>query len=532
MGDLREPLFKQRVLVTVTVAVISAVCGTLVGYLLGFALMLRHTSLRLEQHATNILNEGETSAGEARSVLEVMNASPYSYCSDAEITSFRYLIFKSQYLREAGRMRGGKIDCSSTLGRLNLPLGPFEPNLSRSDGTKIFTNLAPFQVPGQTVISVQAGDSYVVYNPYNRKNLAAPPMHFTVTELGGANQPAFHLLDDSPQPNSEVFTREGQARVGQTLFATRCSVRFSSCMTAYISIPDALQANHGELTAFLFLGGIPGALFGLLSSLFYRRNKSLEQQLRRAIRRDALRVVYQPIVNLASRRIVGAEALVRWTDDDGLAVGPDVFIKIAEDRGFVGDITELVFRHALRSFAEILHTHPAFRLSINIAAADLKDPAFLPMLEQSLGQAGVRAQSLALEITESSTARHEEAMAAIRELRELGYSVDIDDFGTGYSSLSYLHSLSIDAIKIDRSFTQAIGTEAVTLGILPQILAMATALKLQVVVEGIETEQQADYFATPNERTILAQGWLFGRPVTADAFLHKLVEAESEMLVS
>jgi len=97
--------------------------------------------------------------------------------------------------------------------------------------------------------------------------------------------------------------------------------------------------------------------------------------------------------------------------------------------------------------------------------------------------------------------------------------------------LSYLHSLSIDAIKIDRSFTQAIGTEAVTLGILPQILAMATALKLQVIVEGIETEQQADYFAS-SDQSILAQGWLFGRPVTAEAFIRQLADAESKVLVS
>jgi sensor c-di-GMP phosphodiesterase-like protein len=536
LDDLTTPIFKRQILVTITVAVFAAVCGTLIGYLLGFALMLRHTSLRLEQHATNILNEAETSTGEARAVLAIMNASQYPFCSEAEITWFRSLIFKSEYLREGGRMRDGNIDCSSTLGRLDPPLGPFKPDISRDDGTKVFTNLAPFQVPGQTVISVQMGDAYIVYNPYNRKNLGSPPLHFAITEIGGtkvggANQQVFRLLGESPQPNSEIFTTEGQSRAGQTLYATRCSVRFSSCMTAYISIPEAVRANRGELTAFLILGGVPGALFGLISSLFYRRTKNIEQQLRRAIRRDALRVVYQPIVNLASRRIVGAEALVRWTDEDGLAVGPDVFVKIAEDRGFVCAITELVVRQALRSFAETLRSHPEFRLSVNITADDLKDPAFLPMLERSLSQAGVKAQSLTLEITESSTARQEVAMAAIRQLRERGHSVDIDDFGTGYSSLSYLHALSIDAIKIDRSFTQAIGTEAVTLGILPQILAMAAALKLQVIAEGIETEQQADYFAA-SDQTILAQGWLFGRPVPAEAFLRRLAEVESEVLVS
>jgi sensor c-di-GMP phosphodiesterase-like protein len=145
------------------------------------------------------------------------------------------------------------------------------------------------------------------------------------------------------------------------------------------------------------------------------------------------------------------------------------------------------------------------------------------MLERALKQAEVPAESLIIEITESSTARHEVAIAAILRLRERGHSVHIDDFGTGYSSLSYLHELSVDAIKIDRSFTRTIGTEAVTAGILPQILAMAGALHLQVIVEGIETSQQAEYFATMAQ-PILGQGWLYGRAVAAEEFHRLLAE--------
>jgi sensor c-di-GMP phosphodiesterase-like protein len=265
------------------------------------------------------------------------------------------------------------------------------------------------------------------------------------------------------------------------------------------------------------LGGLVGALFALLFCLLYRRNRSIEQQLRRAISKDKVRLVYQPIVDLESRRIVAAEALARWTDEEGFAVGPDVFVGIAEGHGFMGELTRLVVRHALRDFAEVFKEHPDFRLSINVAAADLADPEFLPMLDFALRQAGVSAQSLAIEITESSTARKQVAREAILRLRQRGHSVHVDDFGTGYSSLAYLHDLSIDTIKIDRSFTQAIGTQAVTVGILPQILAMATVLKLKVIVEGVETCQQASYFADVDS-SILAQGWLFGRPVPVSDF--------------
>ena len=231
-------------------------------------------------------------------------------------------------------------------------------------------------------------------------------------------------------------------------------------------------------------------------------------------------------MSLASGRIVGAEALARWTDEEGFAVGPDVFIKIAEEQGFVGSITRLVVRRVLRDFAATLRSHPDFRLSINVAATDLADPGFLPMLEHALKQADVPAESLIIEITESCTARHETAIAAILRLHQRGHCVHIDDFGTGYSSLSYLHDLSVDAIKIDRTFTRTIGTDAVTAGILPQILSMAETLNLHVIVEGIETGQQAEYFATLAQ-PILGQGWLYGRAVAPEEFHRLLAEDDN-----
>jgi len=134
---------------------------------------------------------------------------------------------------------------------------------------------------------------------------------------------------------------------------------------------------------------------------------------------------------------------------------------------------------------------------------------------------------LVIEITESSTAVRQTAVETIHQLHRKGHSVHIDDFGTGYSSLSYLQDLSVDAIKIDKSFTQAIGTEAVTVSILPQVLNMAEALKMQVIVEGIETSLQAGHFSAQS-KPILGQGWLFGRPVPAEEFL-LLKEADEEV---
>jgi sensor c-di-GMP phosphodiesterase-like protein len=520
------PIFQKRAAIAIVATVVAAACGTLAGYVMGRALVLRHEENKLDQYAIRIRREAETSAAESRALLATLNASPYPYCSDAEIAWMRKLIFQSEYLKDGGHMRDGRIDCSTTLGRPSEAGSQYKPAFSRQDGTRVYLNLPPLRMGDHTVVSVQLGHSFIVYSPYNLKDLGSASMHFTVSEVDIPSGQTGRLVGEPTGARASILTREGRSREGDTLYVTRCSTRYTSCMTAFISIQEALRVDRGEFRAYIALSGLCGALFGLACSLLYRRSQSMEQQLRRAIRQDRLRVVYQPIVELASGRVVGAEALVRWMDDDKFEVRPDVFVKVAEERAFVGEITAWMVRHVLRECKEMLLSRSGFRVNLNIAAADLGDARFLPMMKRAFERAGVKAQSLGIEITESYTARLQVAKDAILHLREMGHSVYIDDFGTGYSSLAYLHDLFVDGIKIDRAFTKAIGTEAVTVSIIPQILAMAAALKLEVTVEGIETEQQADYFAA-SELPLLAQGWYFGRPLPPAEF-QLLLRVEDE----
>jgi len=519
----------QRVIVAIVSTIVLATAGALGGYLLGHAYALRQAESRLDQYANRILLATIASTSESRAMLETMNGSPYALCSDAEIEYFRQLIFQSQFLKAAGRMRNGRIECSTTAGRNPLAVTQYSPVLAREDGTSIYKNLPPFRVDDQNVMAVQLGDSFIVYNPYNFASLAAPPMHFTATAVDLPKHQMREMIGESPKVPDSILTHDDKVKVGNTLFATRCSKQSDGCLTAYISMADALVMNRGYSLVFIALGSVFGALSGLLFPMLYRRNKSVEQQLIRAIRADSLNVVYQPIVELSTGHIVEAEALVRWTDEYKNTVSPDVFVKIAEEKGFVSEITKLVLRHALRDFGATLRARPTFRININIAASDLADSNFIPMLDKQLDDAEVSPRNLGVEITESYTARQQIARNTILRLRQRGHYVAIDDFGTGYSSLAYLHDLSVDAIKIDKAFTKAIGTDAVTVSILPQILTMAETLGLRVVVEGIETKVQADYFAA-SEQDIHAQGWLFGRPVPARIFLQMLDEEEARLI--
>lgn len=523
---------KQRELITLIATAIAAVVGTSGGYLMGRSLTLRMAQDRLAQDAIRVVAHEDAFGEESRALLAELNASPYPYCSDAELGYFRKLVYRAKYLSDAGRMHGGTIACSAAMSRADLPKVQYKADYSEPDGTNLFGDLPLFRDGNSKGVLLQQGESYVVYSPHLWENRGTTSSRFLYTVIlapGQQSTPQQYnsMMRGLPSSRAKLFTTDGQARLRGNLYATRCSVRYYKCVSAYIPIVEALDADRAYLIGFMVLGGLIGALSSLSCCMLYLHHRSMVQQLRRAVARDKLRVAYQPIVDLSSGRIVGAEVLARWTDEEGFVVGPSVFTKVAEKHGFVSSITRLVVCHALREMGAMLRRHPEFRLSINVTAVDLRDPKFLPMLEQALDTESVSARSVVVEITESSTAKHEIAKETIRQLNQRGHSVHIDDFGTGYSSLSYLNELSIDTIKIDQSFTQAIGTEAVTVGILPQILAMAKALKLHVIVEGVETLEQARYFAAAAQ-PIFVQGWLYGHAVPAEEFLRLLAEDEKK----
>jgi len=518
---------RKRIRVTLAATVLAITCGASGGYLLGVELALKLAKQQLQRDAERLIAEENATLKETFDTMMRMNSSPFPYCSEAEMAYFRRLLFQTDFLRDGGRMRGGKIDCSTTLSAADLPAAPMKPAYSMPGGTNVYVVTGPLQIRDQPTLGLQFKDLYVVINSGAGRRVDSTTLPFIMTLKPAPSSNPGRLLSTTPEPEDAVFTTEGLTRRGETLYFTRCTAENLSCTTTHITVPDVLKSYRPMLKYCMALGGLVGGIIGFLVSLIYRRSRSMDHQLRRAIARDKLRLVYQPIFNLSSRRIVGAEALARWIDEEGIPVGPDVFVRVAENGGFVGELTALVVRRALIDFAKTLRENPGFRLSINVAAEDLRDPKFLPMLEEALSKAEVPAQSLAIEITESSTASYKAAMETILCLRQRGHSVHIDDFGTGYSSLSYLHDLSIDTIKIDRSFTQAIGTEAVTVGILPQILAMAAVLKLDVIVEGVETHEQAAYFSAVTP-PVLVQGWSFGRPMPPAALLRLMDEEEKK----
>ena len=245
------------------------------------------------------------------------------------------------------------------------------------------------------------------------------------------------------------------------------------------------------------------------------RRLALEADLRRALGRDELRVFYQPIVDARTGLVAAHEALARWQHPERGLVEPGEFIQLAEESGMILKLGEWVLRQACR-WATFIGVERGLPVSVNLSPRQFNDPKLVHTVAAALRETGLPARLLQLEITETTAMQHTDVtLATLNRLKALGVSIAIDDFGTGYSSLSYLKRFPVDLLKIDRSFTTELPADADQCAIVSAIVALAHALELQVIAEGVENAEQREFLASCGCNFI--QGHLTGAPLDADA---------------
>jgi diguanylate cyclase (GGDEF)-like protein/PAS domain S-box-containing protein len=258
------------------------------------------------------------------------------------------------------------------------------------------------------------------------------------------------------------------------------------------------------------------------------RRLALEEQMHGALNRGEFTVVYQPKVDISSGNIMGAEALLRWFNPAIGHVSPAEFIPIAEQTGLIVPLGKFVLTEVLSITALLQKEHnPDFRMAANLSPRQFRDTDLVSFIKDALHQSGVTSESLELEITEGVLlGGHAYINDTLATLSDLGVSVAMDDFGTGYSSLSYLRSYPFTTLKIDRSFIMGIEKDTADRELINAIVAMAHALNLTVVAEGVETEEQLSYLK--NLGCDYAQGYLFSKPVSVDAIKSLLTKGIAE----
>jgi diguanylate cyclase (GGDEF)-like protein len=255
---------------------------------------------------------------------------------------------------------------------------------------------------------------------------------------------------------------------------------------------------------------------------------ALETSLSRAVENNQFIVHYQPVLNLANDEIVGVEALVRWRHPEFGILPPAKFVGLAEETGLILGIGDTVLRTACRQARAWEDTgYGRLRMAVNISAHHFQQQNFLQQILEILNEARLDPDLLELELTETAMMENAESSAdVLRQLQAMGVSVAIDDFGTGYSSLSYLKRLPIDTVKLDRSFVNGATSDPNDAALVMAIITLAHNLKLKVVAEGIETEEQKSFLRLL--RCDEGQGYLFGKPMPADLLESRLAAAPQE----
>jgi diguanylate cyclase (GGDEF)-like protein/PAS domain S-box-containing protein len=247
----------------------------------------------------------------------------------------------------------------------------------------------------------------------------------------------------------------------------------------------------------------------------------LEVDLRAAVERSEFEIEYQPIVNLVTGEVHGAEALLRWNHPTRGYVPPSRFVALAEETGLIIPLGRWVLREACeraRDWRAHSHGRRPLQISVNLSARHFQDPSLMQDVQDALNDSGLEPWALTLEITESVLMHTSEAtLDRLRALKGLGLNLAIDDFGTGYSSLGYLQQFPIDILKIDRSFVEAVGREHADPVLARAIIALGRTLRLETIAEGIERPEQREGLRTLG--CTLGQGYHFARPMSAQRFI-------------
>ena len=346
---------------------------------------------------------------------------------------------------------------------------------------------------------------------------------FTIARLGGDEFTI--LLDQVKDPGDANLVAERLMSTLATPFIldgkkifTSISIGIALSSIGYDNPEDLLRDADTAMYRAKSLGKARYAVFDLDMRASVIARLQLETDLRSGLQREEFRNFYQPIVSLDSGQITGFEALLRWQHPTRGLLQPLDFIPVAEETGMIRELGWWNLQRACRQISDWngrRNGGPPLTMSVNLSAKQFLQPNLVAEIEKLLRETELAPDTLRFEITESTVmVDPSAAVETLLQIKSLGVCLSIDDFGTGYSSLSYLHRFPLDTLKIDRSFTKAIGQGGDSLEIVRTILPMANSLRLNVVAEGVETAEQLAMLR--KLRCEYAQGYYFSEPVSAD----------------
>jgi sensor c-di-GMP phosphodiesterase-like protein len=506
-----------RVGLAVAVGAVSIAAPILLSLALAWRESVAYEKGRVGEYARDAVRRSDEVGDQLQAAYQQLATSRFSPCSAQEVDLMRRLDLASTYLQAIGRISGNNLLCSSLGTTQPIDLG--SATLITESGSQNRLNVHLPLTSGRPITVVSTGSFAFLLN-------AELPLD-TATEGPGVSLGLFV----PSQPGTPLVAGEGHIRPEWCRTIAKGAVATFLDKGYVVSVARSAQGDIASVAAapqtyvtrrlrhfartFVPLGVLCGLALAWAVVFISRAQLSLPSLLRAAAKRREFFAEYQPIVDLGSGRWIGAEALVRWQRGTSI-VGPDSFIPAAEESGIMTSITACVADIVAADLPGLIQLDPAFCLSMNLSAEDLRHEPTLTVLRRILETTAAGPGNLQVEVTESGFLQGPQSTELCQKVRALGVTLAIDDFGTGYSSLARLEVLAPDVLKIDKLFVDTIGTDCATSQVVPHIIKIGHSLRLKLVAEGVETAEQAEFLRRRGVH--YAQGWLFGKPMGLPRF--------------
>ncbi|EOU9609168.1 cyclic di-GMP phosphodiesterase [Cronobacter dublinensis] len=417
-------------------------------------------------------------------------------------------------------LRNGAAYCSSATGRLQLPLRDFAPDIDTRKAVDISIITGTPMMPDKPSIVMWFGNPLMAGRGIvTTLNVNLTPYLVYTARQNDLNGLALVAKDRA------LTTFSGRAMTPDELPAE--PLRSESVRGYPLKLylyGDTMPAEDRHLA--LLLGLLLGVLGGVLTVVLLALRARSGREIVSGIKRNQFFVVYQPVVDAATRQIRGVEALMRWKHPAAGMIPPDAFISFAEAQGLIVPLTRHLFKLIAQDVPHLQQSlPPGSKLGINIAPGHLHSPEFQADIQKFHASLPPDYFQLVFEITERDMIREKEAIGLFEWLHQQGYEIAVDDFGTGHSALIYLERFTLDYLKIDRGFVNAIGTETITSPVLDAVISLAKRLNMATVAEGVETLEQAKWLSVRGVNFL--QGYYFSRPVRAGELPASMKEMDS-----
>jgi sensor c-di-GMP phosphodiesterase-like protein len=498
----------------IAMAVIGAIIPiSLMGWL-SWQSALRAEHERLAVFSEKVIERTNLTINEAKRTLQIFTPLTFTPCSKEHIAKMRQMTVNTSAIEEIGYFEHRVLKCTSW-GQTESHINQVKSDYITADGTEISYLMRPNVSGADPMMAIQFGAYNALINPARFADiLAEHTVHLVLKPVRGP------VIAESGAAIRETLVDEILANPASNETEDYYHAQMVKDGWIAIAITDKEQVQ-AEVRAkqlwMLPLGTFISVFIVLLIVRQSRQRMSPRAELQLAVKKKEFIVHYQPIIDLNTGHCVGAEALVRWRRPDGKIVRPDLFIPLAEDTGLILPITDQVIQTVIAELKDMLAANRALHVAINLSADDVKTGRVLDVIASELHGTNVLPEQIWLEATERGFMDITSARTTLGKARAMGYWAALDDFGTGYSSLQYVQGLPVNALKIDKSFINTIGTGAVSGSVIGHIINMAKSLNLLIVAEGVEKADQIDYLK--DKGVDFVQGWFYAKAMPVDDFI-------------